>query len=85
MEKLNIFLVDKIFKKINSDRYKILEVKEIIESTKQNKTCKVHLFNDIYLETKKDDYQEVIKRHFSFLLENEEYKLCSELKKLKLI
>jgi hypothetical protein len=85
MEKLNTFLIDKIFKKINSDRHKILVVKEIIESTKQNKTCKVHLFNDIYLETKKDDYQEVIKRHFSFLLENEEYELCCELKKLKLI
>jgi hypothetical protein len=85
MEKLNTFLIDKIFEKINSNEHKILEVKEIIESTKQNKTCKVHLFNEIYLETKKDDYQELIKRHFSFLLENEEYELCSELKKLKLI
>jgi len=85
MEKLNTFLIDKIFEKINSDDYKILEVEEIIESTKQNKICKVHLFDSIYLETKKDDYQEVIKRHFSFLLEKEEYELCSELKKLKLI
>jgi hypothetical protein len=85
MEKLNTFLIDKIFEKVNSDRHKILQVIEIIESTKQNKICKVHLFDDIYLETKKDDYQEVIKRHFSFLLENEKYELCSELKKLKLI
>lgn len=75
----------KIFDEINSDKYKILKVKKIIESIEENKICKVHLFDDIFLETKKEDYSELIQKYFPILLDNEEYEICHKLKQLKLV
>ena len=85
MKELTPHLIDRIFQEINSNKHKILKVKEIVKSLKQDKPCRVHLFDGIFLETDKKDYNKTIKRNFKLLLENEEYELCSELKKLKLI
>ena len=75
----------KIFEEINSDNHKILKVKTIIESIETNNICKVHLFDDIFLETKKEDYCELIQNYLPILLDNEEYEICHKLKQLKLI
>lgn len=85
MKQLETTLVSKIFEHINSDNYKILKVKKIIESIEQNKICKVHLVDGIYIETKKEDYCELIQKYFLTLLENEEYEICHKLKQLKLV
>jgi hypothetical protein len=85
MRELDNNLMCKIFKKINSDKHKILKVKKIIESIEENKICNVYLFDDIFLETKKEDYYEIIEKYFPTLLENEEYEICHKLKQLKLV
>jgi len=85
MEELNNNLMCKIFEEINSDKHKILKVKKIIESIEESKICNVHLFDDIFLETKKEDYCEIIEKYFTTLLENEEYEICHKLKQLKLV
>lgn len=85
MRKLNTSVINKIFEKINSDRYKILKVKKIIDSIEENKICKIHLFDGIYLETKKEDYYGLIQQYFPILLKNEEYEICEKLKQLQLI
>jgi len=85
MRKLDNSLMCKIFKEINSDTHKILKVKNIIESIEENKICNVHLFDDIFLETKKEDYCELIEKYFPTLLENEEYEICHILKQLRLV
>lgn len=85
MVKFNNNLVCKIFEEINSDKHKILKIKKIIESIENNKICSVHLFDNIFLETKKEDYSELIQKYLPILLENEEYEICYKLKQLKLI
>ena len=85
MGKLDNSLMCKIFEEINSDKHKILKVKKIIESREGNKICNVHLFDDIFLETKKEDYCELIQKYLPTLLENEEYEICYKLTQLKLI
>jgi len=85
MEQLDTTLVSKIFEHINSDKHKILKVKKIIESIEQNSICNVHLFDDLFLETKKEDYCELIQKYLPTLLENEEYEICYKLKQLKLL
>jgi len=74
--------VDKIFETINTDTHKILTVKTIIDSYHYNKVCKVHLFDDIFLETDEKDFEEIVNKYFSTLLENEEYELYYELTKI---
>lgn len=85
MGKLDNSLMCKIFEEINSDKHKILKVKKIIESIEGNKICNVHLFDTIFLETKKEDYCELIQIYLPTLLENEEYEICHKLTQLKLI
>ena len=85
MIELDNSLMCKIFEEINSDKHKILKVKKIIESIDENKICKVHLFDEIFLETKKEDYTELIQNYFPILLDNEEYEICHKLKQLKLV
>lgn len=85
MIELNNSLMSKIFEEINSDKHKILKIKKIIESIDENKTCIVHLFDEIFLETKKEDYSELIQKYFPTLLDNEEYEICHKLKQLKLL
>ena len=82
---MNAVLVDKIFKVVNTNKHKVLTSKEIVNSIKQNKECKVHLFGDVYLETKKEDYKEIIQKYLPILLDKEEYEICNELKSLNLI
>lgn len=82
---MNAVLVDKIFKVVNTNKHKVLISKEIVNSIKQNKVCKVHLFGDVYLETKKEDYKEIIQKYLPILLDKEEYEICNELKSLNLI
>ena len=82
---MNTVLVNKIFEAVTTDKHKILISKEVINSIKHNKICKVHLFGDIYLETKKEDYKEIVQRYLPILLDKEEYEICNELKVLKLI
>lgn len=82
---MNIVLVNKIFEAVNTNKHKVLISKEIVNSIKQNKVCKVHLFGDVYLETKKEDYKEIIQKYLPILLDKEEYEICNELKSLKLI
>ena len=82
---MNTVLVDKIFKVITTDKHKVLVSKEVVNSIKHNKICKVHLFGDVYLETKKEDYKEIIQNYLPILLDKEEYEICNELKFLKLI
>ncbi len=82
---MNIVLVNKIFEAVNTNKHKVLISKEIVNSIKQNKVCKVHLFGDVYLETKKEDYKEIIQNYLPILLDKEEYEICNELKSLKLI
>ena len=82
---MNAVLVDKIFKVVNTNKHKVLTSKEIVNSIKQNKVCKVHLFGDVYLETKKEDYKEIIQKYLPILLDKEEYEICNELKSLNLI
>ena len=82
---MNIVLVNKIFEAVNTNKHKVLISKEIVNSIKQNKVCKVHLFSDVYLETKKEDYKEIIQNYLPILLDKEEYEICNELKSLKLI
>ena len=82
---MNVVLVDKIFKVVNTNKHKVLTSKEIVNSIKQNKVCKVHLFGDVYLETKKEDYKEIIQKYLPILLDKEEYEICNELKSLNLI
>jgi hypothetical protein len=83
--KLDTGLMCKIFEEINSDKYKILKLKKIIESIEENKICNVHLFDEIFLETKKEYYCELIQKYIPTLLENEEYEICHKLKQLKLL
>jgi len=85
MGKLDNSLMCKIFEEINSDNHKILKVKTIIESIETNNICKVHLFDDIFLEIKKEDYCELIQNYLPTLLDNEEYEICHKLIQLKLI
>ena len=85
MENLHNSLICKTFDEINSDKHKILKIKKIIESIEENKICKVHLFNGIFLETKKEDYCELIQKYLPTLLENEEYEICYILTQLNLI
>ncbi len=82
---MNAVLIDKIFKVVNTNKYKVLISKEIVNSIKHNKICKVHLFGDVYLETKKEDYKEIIQKYLPILLDKEEYEICNELKSLNLI
>ena len=82
---MNTVLVNKIFEAVNTNKHKVLISKEIVNSIKQNKVCKVHLFGDVYLETKKEDYKEIIQNYLPILLDKEEYEICNELKSLKLI
>ena len=82
---MNTVLVDKIFEVITTDKHKVLVSKEVVNSIKHNKICKVHLFGDVYLETKKEDYKEIIQNYLPILLDKEEYEICNELKSLKLI
>ena len=82
---MNTVLVNKIFEAVNTDKHKVLISKEVINSIKQNKICKVHLFGDVYLETRKEDYKEIIQKYLPILLDKEEYEICNELKSLKLI
>ena len=82
---MNTVLVNKIFEVVNTNKHKVLTSKEIVNSIKQNKVCKVHLFGDVYLETKKEDYKEIIQNYLPILLDKEEYEICNELKSLKLI
>ena len=82
---MNIVLVNKIFEAVNTNKHKVLISKEIVNSIKHNKICKVHLFGDVYLETKKEDYKEIIQNYLPILLDKEEYEICNELKSLKLI
>jgi len=85
MEKLDNSLICKIFEEFNSDKHKILKVKKIIESIEGNKICNVYLFNDIFLEVKKEDYCELIQNFLPTLLKNEEYEICHKLTQLNLI
>jgi len=85
MRELDNSLMCKIFEEINSDKHKILTVKKIIESIEGKKLCNVHLFDDIFLETKKEDYCELIQKYFPILLENEKYEICHKLKQLELV
>lgn len=82
---MNTVLVNKIFEAVTTDKHKILMSKEVVNSIKHNKICKVHLFGDVYLETKKEDYKEIIQKYLPILLDKEEYEICNELKSLKLI
>ena len=82
---MNTVLVDKIFEVITTDKHKVLMSKEVVNSIKHNKICKVHLFGDVYLETRKEDYKEIIQNYLPILLDKEEYEICNELKSLKLI
>mgnify|MGYP003638866289 FL=1 len=82
---MNTVLVDKIFEVITTDKHKVLVSKEVVNSIKHNKICKVHLFGDVYLETKKEDYKEIMQNYLPILLDKEEYEICNELKFLKLI
>ena len=82
---MNTVLVNKIFEAVTTDKHKVLMSKEVINSIKHNKICKVHLFGDVYLETKKEDYKEIIQNYLPILLDKEEYEICNELKSLKLI
>ena len=82
---MNTVLVNKIFEAVNTNKHKVLTSKEIVNSIKQNKVCKVHLFGDVYLETKKEDYKEIIQKYLPILLDKEEYEICNKLKSLKLI
>jgi len=82
---MNAVLIDKIFKVVNTNKHKVLISKEIVNSIKHNKICKVHLFGDVYLETKKEDYKEIIQKYLPILLDKEEYEICNELKSLNLI
>lgn len=82
---MNTVLVNKIFEAVNTNKHKVLISKEIVNSIKQNKVCKVHLFGDVYLETKKEDYKEIIQKYLPILLDKEEYEICNELKSLRLI
>ena len=82
---MNTVLVNKIFEAVTTDKHKILMSKEVVNSIKHTKICKVHLFGDVYLETKKEDYKEIIQNYLPILLDKEEYEICNELKSLKLI
>ena len=82
---MNTVLVNKIFEAVTTDKHKVLMSKEVVNSIKHNKICKVHLFGDVYLETKKEDYKEIIQKYLPILLDKEEYEICNELKSLKLI
>ena len=82
---MNTVLVNKIFEAVTTDKHKVLMSKEVVNSIKHNKICKVHLFGDVYLETKKEDYKEIVQRYLPILLDKEEYEICNELKVLKLI
>ena len=82
---MNTVTANKILTMVNTDEHKVLVSKEVINSIKQNKVCKVHLFEDVYLETDKKDYKEIIQSYFPVLLDREEYEICNELKILKLI
>ena len=82
---MNTVLVNKIFEAVTTDKHKVLMSKEVVNSIKHNKICKVHLFGDVYLETKKEDYKEIVQRYLPILLNKEEYEICHELKSLKLI
>ena len=82
---MNTVLVNKIFEAVTTDKHKILMSKEVVNSIKHNQVCKVHLFGDVYLETKKEDYKEIVQRYLPILLDKEEYEICHELKSLKLI
>jgi HD superfamily phosphohydrolase len=82
---MNTVLVNKIFEAVTTDKHKVLISKEVVNSIKHNKICKVHLFGDVYLETKKEDYKEIIQNYLPILLDKEEYEICNELKSLKLI
>jgi|TARA_R110000803_G_scaffold37811_5_gene81645 hypothetical protein len=82
---MNTVLVNKIFEAVTTDKHKVLMSKEVVNSIKHNKICKVHLFGDVYLETKKEDYKEIIQNYLPILLDKEEYEICNELKSLKLI
>ena len=82
---MNTVLVNKIFEAVTTDKHKVLMSKEVVNSIKHNKICKVHLFGDVYLETKKEDYKEIVQRYLPILLDKEEYEICSELKALELI
>jgi HD superfamily phosphohydrolase len=82
---MNTVLVNKIFEAVTTDKHKILMSKEVVNSIKHNKICKVHLFGDVYLETRKEDYKEIIQKYLPILLDKEEYEICNELKSLKLI
>jgi len=82
---MNTVLVNKIFEAVTTDKHKVLMSKEVVNSIKHNKICKVHLFGDVYLETRKEDYKEIIQNYLPILLDKEEYEICNELKSLKLI
>ena len=77
---MNTITANKILTMVNTDEHKVLVSKEVINSIKQNKVCKVHLFEDVYLETDKKDYKEIIQSYFPVLLDREEYEICNELK-----
>ena len=85
MKSINTTTANKILTTINTDEHKVLISKEVVNSIKLNQVCKVHLFGDVYLETKKEDYKEIIQNYLPILLDKEEYEICNELKSLKLI
>jgi len=74
--------VTKIFEIINTDAHKISTIQTIINAYHSNKVCKVYLFDDIFLETDREDFEEISSKYFPTLLENEEYELCHELTKI---
>ena len=85
MKSINTTTANKILTTINTDEHKVLISKEVVNSIKLNQVCKIHLFGDVYLETKKEDYKEIIQNYLPILLDKEEYEICNELKSLKLI
>lgn len=85
MKSIDTTIANEILTTINTDEHKVLMSKEVVNSIKHNKICKVHLFGDVYLETKKEDYKEIIQNYLPILLDKEEYEICNELKSLKLI
>jgi HD superfamily phosphohydrolase len=85
MKSIDTTTANEILTTINTDEHKVLISKEVVNSIKHNQVCKVHLFGDVYLETKKEDYKEIVQRYLPILLDKEEYEICHELKSLKLI
>lgn len=75
--------IDYIFNAINNNQYIVNRVKKILKSIKNNtKKCSLYIGHEMFIETDQQDYKELLNSAIPILIQEEEYELCAEIRKI---